>query len=67
MNIQRTRDLVNNETLAVKVIAGELIDIALKHKKKAAIVIIFHLWLYSLAFKHIAELKSLLDLIPFIH
>ena len=67
MNLQRTRDLVSNEGTAVKIIASKLIDIAMEHKKKALVFIIIELWVHSLSFQHLHELKSMWDLIPFIH
>ena len=65
--MRRPKEVANDEWMAVSVIAGELIRLARAHPKKAGIVVLWHLWIYSLAFHHIAELQSLLDLIPFIH
>jgi len=43
-------------------IIKEFYCIIRKHPKKSAIVIIFHIWVYGLAFHHIKEIKDFMDL-----
>ena len=47
-------------------IAGEFIDLWFAHPKKMTAFIIIELWIHSLSFQHLTELKSLMDLIPFL-
>jgi len=52
--------------IAIKMIAGEFIDLWFAHPKKMTAFIIIELWIHSLSFQHLTELKSLMDLIPFL-
>ena len=55
-----------NESAAIKVVAGALIDIAMEHKIKTFIVVLFHIFAYGLAMKQISEFKSWLDFFSFL-
>ena len=48
------------------IIFAEVYELASKHKKTAIIVIIGELWVHSLVFSHMGELKSVMQLIPFL-
>jgi hypothetical protein len=65
--MRRPNEVITDEWTAVSVIASELIILAKAHPKKAIIVILFHIWVYGLAFHHIQELKTIYELIPFIN
>ena len=47
------------------IILVEVYELVTKHKKTAFIVFVFELWVHSLTFSHMAELKSVIQLIPF--
>lgn len=65
--MKRIRAIATDEITAVSAIVTELVALVLAHKKKAALVIVIELWIHSLTFQHLAELKHLYELIPFIH
>lgn len=69
MNVSSTittaKQAVITEKDAFLEIMSKLYDIAKANPKKAALIILFELWLHSLLFHHMQEMKDLMDLIPF--
>ena len=57
--------LPSQTIIAVKMIAGEVVDLYVAHPKKMFAFTLFELWVHSLMFQHLTELKSLSELIPF--
>jgi hypothetical protein len=49
----------------IYIIFAEVVEICQRHKKTALIVFVVELWIHSLMFSHLAELKSLWQLLPF--
>lgn len=58
---------VADEWAQVKIILDALLELARAHPKKALMFFFFNLWVYSLMFQHLTELKSIWELIPFTH
>ena len=63
--MKRQIEFVRQQTLSIGVIITEVLELCSKHKKAATIIIIWELWVHSLMFQHLAELKSILELLPF--
>jgi len=47
-------------------IVSSLYNLAKGHKKTTIMVILFEIWVHSLMFQHLAELKHIWQLVPFI-
>ena len=60
------REIAQNQMFAVAVILNELTEIASKHKKATILIILFEIWVHSLMFQHLGELKTIYELIPFL-
>jgi hypothetical protein len=54
---------IKNEILEI---VTSLYYLAKNHKKTFVLVLLFEFWVHSLMFQHLAELKTLWQLIPFI-
>lgn len=65
MNLSTTKQSIVTEKDAVVEIFKELLCLIRKHPRKAVLFIVLELWVHSLGFHHIEEMKDLMDLIPF--
>lgn len=61
-----TRQVVLTQKEAFLAIMSQLWDFAKEHPKKTLIILIFEIWIHSLVFQHIGELKQIKELIPFL-
>ena len=64
--VQAARSVVSDEWTSLAVILGELLNLAKAHPKKAWAILVFHVWIYSLVFQHVSEIRNVLQLIPFV-
>lgn len=58
--------LPSQSILAAKLMAGEFIDLYAAHPKKMTVFLIVELWIHSLVFQHLHEIKTLRELFPVI-
>lgn len=63
--MKKITQIAQDETIAITMIVNSVVSIALQHKKKAIMFIAIEIWIHSLSFQHIGELKTLWELIPF--
>lgn len=50
----------------VTIIVTEVLDLIRKHKRAALLIFIVELYVHSLVFQHLTEIKSIIELIPFV-
>jgi hypothetical protein len=56
----------SNQYANAMVVFSEIWPIVVKHKKKVVLILLFEVWVHGLVIHHVQELKSLLDLFPFL-
>lgn len=62
--MRKPQQIMGEKYLAAAVVFAELWPIAVRHKKITLLVILFHIWCYSLVFQHLQDIKDIADMFP---
>ena len=65
--MKKLSQIAQDEAFAVATIINEFTTLFKAHKRKFLLFMLFELWVHGLAVHHLSELKSLMELIPFLH
>lgn len=64
--MRNPQEVVNEKYLAAAVVFSEVWPIVMRHKKTALLIFLVELWIHSLMFRHLHEIKEIKDAFPFL-
>jgi hypothetical protein len=62
--MRKPGEVMSQQYLAAAVVFSEVWPILVAHKKKVFVVLVFELWVHSLLWQHLSELKKISDAFP---
>lgn len=62
--MRKPREVWDEKWSPAAIVIAELLPIARKHKKITIAIVVFHLWCYSLVFRHLQDIKDITEMFP---